>query len=104
MLTAPCPHCQRTVKVQERLIGKRVICPKCRGVFRVDPPDETAGAAERSPASMSYYEPEAEESRSPAAMVVGIAAGLVFVAAIGILLAVVGHDRKDDRRASTPPP
>lgn len=44
LLTFPCPHCQRQLKVQEHLLGKSVRCPACKSVMTSAPILETPGA------------------------------------------------------------
>ena len=43
MLTFPCPHCQKQLKVKEALAGKKVKCPLCAQVVQV--PAEVASPA-----------------------------------------------------------
>ncbi|GEM_PF-3593554 len=46
----PCPQCGEPVRLQEDMLGKRVRCPRCEGVFVAPPP--APGRAEAGAASM----------------------------------------------------
>src|SRR5262245_11270524 len=36
----PCPECERSVSVPERLFGKIVRCPSCKATVRAEAPEE----------------------------------------------------------------
>jgi hypothetical protein len=33
MLTFPCPHCQKPLKVKDELAGKKIKCPACAKIL-----------------------------------------------------------------------
>src|SRR4051812_7793881 len=88
MLSASCPHCQATIKILDRHVGRVVRCPKCRGKFRVS---DTASFDNDSslPHTPTFYEAE-ESGVSPRALAVAISA-LLFIVAIGVLIAVASR-------------
>lgn len=53
-----CPECQKTLKVEERLIGKRVHCPGCQAAITIPSAD---GAPTKKPAPKKPIEPEADD-------------------------------------------
>lgn len=53
-----CPECQKTLKVEERLIGKRVSCPGCQAKITI-PAGETI--VPKTPASPKPVEPPPED-------------------------------------------
>jgi serine/threonine protein kinase len=42
MIDFSCPHCQKKVKVQDAMVGKRIRCPLCQRVQAVPPPSRDA--------------------------------------------------------------
>ena len=68
-LTIACPNCQKSLKLQESVLGKRVRCPGCQEVFTATAPeeepmrraDEGEGVQERPSRSRRVEREEREE-------------------------------------------
>lgn len=56
-----CPECQKTLKVEERLIGKRVHCPGCQAAITI-PSADSVGP--KTPAPKKLVEPEPDNDLS----------------------------------------
>ena len=41
--TMPCPHCEKSLKVRDELVGNTAKCPHCRGSITVKRPEKSAG-------------------------------------------------------------
>ncbi|HEY1378568.1 MAG TPA: PLDc N-terminal domain-containing protein [Gemmataceae bacterium] len=104
MLSAQCPHCQRTVKIQERLVGKRVACPKCKGVFRVSGPDEADDGPDRPPVSASHYEPDDEPQRSSAPLAIAIISAVVVAGGLVLIFTLASRGKNNSHSANPPRP
>ena len=58
MLTVPCPTCDKQLKIQPTMLGRNLVCPACKSVFKLDAPEDDLPAAEIIPAAtMSQAKP-----------------------------------------------
>jgi hypothetical protein len=46
-----CPHCQQSLKCEETLSGKQIVCPACKHLFRIPPAPGQATAGHYTPES-----------------------------------------------------
>lgn len=62
-----CPHCQKTLKVRDELIGSNARCPHCRGtitVQRPSTPEEEAAATPSGASASTGFAPGGEQQKS----------------------------------------
>jgi hypothetical protein len=95
-LVTDCPYCGHTSRLRESLIGKKVICPKCRGVFLVT--DPTAADATPAEPARTYYDVEESRSVSPRVIAFSISGILLAASAFIVLLLMAQQSGKLPRQ------
>lgn len=90
MLNVECPNCQKIVKAQESLLGKNVMCPKCKTTFYIENAEEQQ--ANRFPVSGRTFYP-IEETTSPSAKTVALSVGGVILGAVILLVFIMAVQR-----------
>ena len=62
MIPITCEHCDKTLRVRDELVGKRIKCPGCGGVISVSPPDEEPAPSKKPAVRKRVVEDEDDET------------------------------------------
>ena len=80
-----------------------MICPKCRGVFRLSDPSESEGYDAPPQPAHTYYDVEEPSSVSPRLIAFSISGALLAASAF-VLLLIFAQRAGNEPRASRPDP
>ena len=60
--TMSCPHCDKSLKVRDELVGNSARCPHCRGSITVKRPEVAAGSSGSGKSSSGATNKQSAES------------------------------------------